>query len=176
MADRVLAELEDEAAVIAAIRRLRHDGYRRLEVYMPFPSHEVEEALDVRRSRLPLAIFGFGICGAGAAYALQWLLVGYLYPLDAGGRPPHFPLAFVIITFEMGVLAASLCAFFGTLILGRLVRLTDDVQETPGFSSVTRDRFWLEVWTRDAAEQPDRIRQALLDCGALRIELPEALT
>jgi hypothetical protein len=170
MADRLLAELEDEAAVIAAIRRLRAEGYPRLEVYMPFPSHEVEEALGARRSRLPLAIFVCGICGAGAAYFLQWLLVGYLYPLDVGGRPPHFPLAFVIITFEMGVLAASLCAFFGTLILGRLVRLTDDVQGTPGFPSVTRDRFWLEVWTPDAPGGPERAHQVLTDAGALRVE------
>ena len=170
MPDRLIAELEDEAAVIAAIQRLRAEGHQRLEVYMPFPSHEVEEALGARRSRLPLAIFVCGICGAAAAYALQWLLVAYLYPLDAGGRPPHFPLAFVIITFEMGVLAASLCAFFGTLILGRLVRLTDDVQGTPGFSSVTRDRFWLDVSTHD----PERTRTLLIDAGALRVETPGA--
>jgi hypothetical protein len=170
MADRLLAEFEDEAAIIAAIRRLRDEGFPRLEAYMPFPSYEVDEALGGRRSQLPWAIFVLGIAGAGAAYFLQWLLVGYLYPLDVGGRPPHFPLAFVIITFEMGVLAASLCAFFGTLILGRLVRLTDDVQGTPGFSSVTRDRFWLEVATHD----PARARTLLTDAGALRVEIPEA--
>jgi Protein of unknown function (DUF3341) len=181
MADRMLAEFDDEAAIIAAIRRLHDQGHRRLEVYMPFPSHEVEEvlaeAIGAHRSRLPFAIFVFGIGGAGFAYFLQWLLVGFLYPLDAGGRPPHFPLAFVIITFEMGVLAASLCAFFGALILGRLVRLTDDVQGTPGFESATRDRFWLEVRARGAAGEPERarqaLRQALIDTGALRVEIPE---
>jgi Protein of unknown function (DUF3341) len=176
MADRLLAEFEDEAAIIGAIRRLREEGYPRLEVYLPFPSHEVEESLGARRSRLPLAIFVCGICGAGGAYFLQWLLVGYLYPLEVGGRPPHFPLAFVIITFEMGVLAASLCAFFGTLILGRLVRLTDDVQATPGFGSATRDRFWLEVSTPDPAHGPERARELLGDAGALRVELPEVVT
>jgi len=176
MADRMLAEFEDEDAIIAAIRRLRIQGFDRLEVYMPFPSHEVEEAIveatSGHRSRLPLAIFLFGIGGAGTAYFLQWLLVGLLYPLDVGGRPPHFPLAFVIITFEMGVLAASFCAFFGTLILGRLVRLTDDVQGTPGFESVTRDGFWLEVSARGALDSPERTRQALTDAGARRVEIP----
>src|SRR4051794_5173898 len=121
MAERMLSEFADETAIIVAIRRLQDAGFRRLETYMPFPSHLVEEALGHPRSRLPIAIFFFGICGAGAAYFLQWLLDAYLYPLDVGGRPPHFPLVFVIITFEMGVLAASLCAFFGTLVLGKLV-------------------------------------------------------
>jgi hypothetical protein len=173
MPDQMLAEFEDEDATVAAIERLRGDGYRWIEAYMPFPSHEVDHALGERRSRLPLVIFAFGLLGAGGAYSLQWLLNGYLYPLDAGGRPPHFPLAFVIITFEMGVLVASLCAYFGTLILGRLVRLTDDVQGTPGFGSVTRDRFWLEVSTRDPAYDVDRTRQLLTECGALRVELTE---
>ena len=176
MPDRMLAEYADEDAIAAAIRRLHDAGYRRLEAYMPFPSHEVDEALGHYRSRLPFVIFAFGILAAGGAYFLQWLLVGFLYPLDVGGRPPHFPLAFVIITFEMGVLFASLTAVFGTLGLGRLVRLTDEVQGTPGFESVTRDRFWLEVSTRDPAYDAERTRATLLDAGALRVELPEVTT
>lgn len=175
MPDRMLAEYADEHALATAIRALHADGYRRLEAYLPFPAHVVDEALGEApghtRSRLPFGVFGLGLVGAGGAYFLQWLLVGFLYPLDAGGRPPHFPLAFVIITFEMGVLVASLTAFFGTLVLGRLVRLTDEVQGTPGFESVTRDRFWLEVSLADpAAHDPERTRAALVAGGALRVE------
>jgi hypothetical protein len=178
MPDRMLAEYADEDALAAAIRRLHGEGYRRLEAYLPFPSHVVEEALEEAlehpRSRLPFAVFALGVCGASGAYFLQWLLVGYLYPLDVGGRPPHFPLAFVIITFEMGVLAASLAAFFGTLALGRLVRLTDEVQGTPGFESVTRDRFWLEVSLGDpAARDREHTRWLLVACGAAHVELVE---
>jgi hypothetical protein len=101
------------------------------------------------------------------------LLNGVLYPLVVGGRPPHFPLAFVPITFEMGVLFASFTAVLGVLWRGRLVRLTDDVQGTPGFESATRDRFWLEILAADPAFDPDRTRADLVETGALRIELPE---
>jgi hypothetical protein len=51
-------------------------------------------------------VFAAGLGAVAGAYGLQWLLNAYLYPLDAGGRPAHFPLAFVPITFEMGVLFA----------------------------------------------------------------------
>lgn len=173
MADRMLAEYATEEAITAAIRQLHDDGYRRVEAYMPFPSHEVDQALGHHRSRLPVAIFVAGLCGAGGAYFLQWFLVGYLYPLVVGGRPPHFPLPFVIITFEMGILFAGLTAFFGTLAVGRLVRLLDGVQGTPGFESVTRDRFWLEVSMRDPAFDRERTRRLLLASGALRVEIPE---
>ncbi|HEX7836422.1 MAG TPA: DUF3341 domain-containing protein [Kofleriaceae bacterium] len=173
MADRILAEYEDEHAIARAIHQLRERGYIRLDAYLPFPSIEVEEALAQPRSRLSLAIFGAGMVAAGTAYALQWLLVAHLYPLVVGGRPPHFPLAFVIITFEMGVLFASLTAFFGVLRLGRLVRLTDAVQGTPGFDSATRDRFWLEVSARDPKFDADRTRAELGETGAVRVESPE---
>ncbi len=170
MPDRLLAEFDSEAAAAAAIRRLHHDGCRRVEAYMPFPSHEIDAALGERRSRLPWMIFVAGVCGAGGAYFLQWLLEAYLYPLVVGSRPTHFPLAFVIITFEMGVLAAGVFAFVGTLWLGRLVRLTDEVQGTAGFESVTRDRFWVEVSMRDPAYDEQVTPRTLRELGALRVE------
>jgi hypothetical protein len=172
MADRLLAQYLHEDALVAAIHALRAKGYRALEAYLPFPALAVEDALN-RTSRLPYLCFFFGILAAATAYALQWLLNGYLYPLVVGGRPPHFPLTFVPITFEMGVLFASFAAVIGVLWRGRLVRLTDPVQGTPGFDSVTRDRFWLEVSAADPVFDPDRTRADLVETGALRIELPE---
>ena len=173
MADRILAEYVHEDALATAIHRLRAKGYRALDAYVPFPALEVEDALAARPSRLPALCFWGGMLGAGAAYALQWLLNGVLCLLVVGGRPPHFPLAFVPITFEMGVLVASFTAFFAVLWRGRLVRLTDEVQGTPGFASATRDRFWLELSAADPAFDPDRTRADLAETGAQRIERPE---
>lgn len=173
MAERILAEFATEDAAAAAVRTLRERGHRRLEAYLPFPSHAIEDALARPRSRLPVGIFVVGAWAAAGAYALQWVLVAYLYPLVVGARPPHFPLTFVIITFEMGVLFAGLAAFVGTLILGRLVRLVDDVQDTPGFESATRDAFWIEVSMREDAYDPERTPQLLVELGAQRLEQPE---
>ena len=173
MADRLLAAYATEEAIVSAIHKLHAEGFRQIEAYMPFPSHEVDRALGDGHSRLPYVIFGVGIAGAVGAYLLQWFLVAYLYPLVVGSRPPHFPLAFVIITFEMGVLLASLTAFFGTLAYGKLGRLTDDVQSTPGFESVTRDRFWLEVSMLDPAYDDVRTRDMLNECGAVQLGSPE---
>jgi hypothetical protein len=172
MADRILAQYEHEDALVAAIHRLRAKGYRALDAYGPFLPIEVEDALTAP-SRLPYLACFFGMLAAATAYALQWLLNAHLYPLVVGGRPPHFPLAFVPITFEMGVLFAAFTAVIGVLWRGRLVRLTDEVQGTPGFASATRDRFWLEISAADPAFDPDRTRADLIETGALRIELPE---
>ena len=166
MVERVLVELATDDAAARVIRVMRERGITVVDAYAPFPSHAIEDALERRRSRLPIAVFVAGLCGAGGAYLLQWLLVAKLYPLVVGMRPPHAPLPFVIITFEMGVLCAALMAFLGTLVVGRLVRLTDDVQGTPGFESVTRDRFWLEL-----ANVDDATLKLLPELGATRVEV-----
>jgi hypothetical protein len=172
MSDRLLAEFATSAELVSAIRQLRADGHDRLEAYTPIGLPEVEEALGQPRSRLPSLILVAGLAGAGLAYFLQWLLVAVLYPIDVGGRPPHFPLAFLIITFEMGILAAALAGFTAVLVRGRLLRLVDDVQGTDGFESASRDRFWLEVHLGPELDD-GAARDRLTALGALRVERPE---
>lgn len=174
MTDRALAEFAGPAELAVAIRALRERGYRRLEAYAPFAAPEVEEALAAPPSRLPVAVFAVGMAAAGGVYALQWFLVAHLYPLVVGDRPPHFPLAFLVITFEMGILFAALAAVTGVLVRGRLVRLEDEVQGAPGFESASRDRFWLEVAAGDPLFDGERIAAELTELGASRVELGPA--
>jgi hypothetical protein len=145
----ILAEYGDERALTLAARALRAKGYTKLEAYTPHPVHRLDDALAAQPSRLPWFVAVIGVGGAIAAYALQWLLNGYLYPVDAGGRPAHMPLAFVPITFEMGVLAAGLAAFACVLAFGGLVKLWHPVFEVEGFASATRAGYWLAIDGRD---------------------------
>jgi hypothetical protein len=144
-----LAEFGDPEALARALRALGDRGLRKLDAYTPYSTEVVRAALAAPPSRLPIAILGGGVLGSLGAYALQWLLVAYLYPLNVGGRPPHMPLAFVPITFEMGVLGAAFTAFFGVLYTGKLLSWWHPVFEVDGFESASVDKFWLSV---DAAD------------------------
>jgi ActD protein len=157
----LLVEFESSQRLAQALTELRRIGYRRLKAYTPYSTPEVRKALELPRSRLPIVVFAVGALGALGAYGLQWYLVGHLYPLDVGGRPPHMPLAFVPITFEMGVLLAGFTAFFGVFVLARLVRLWHPVFEVDGFESASRDRFWLRVDASDPAFDAGALASAL---------------
>lgn len=140
----LFAEYEEPAAMVTAIAGVRAAGAR-VEAYTPYPVAAIETALGARSSRIARTILVVGVAAAAGAYALQWLLEAYLYPLDVGGRPPHMPLAFVPITFEMGVLFASIAAVAAVLVRGRLLRLWYPSCEVEGIESATGWRFWLEV-------------------------------
>lgn len=168
MTRSVAAEFESPEAVIEAARQIRERGYRQVEAYTPYPIHELDEALAIPESRLPWGILVAGLLGAGGGYGLQWLLVAYLYPLNVGGRPPHAPPPFMIITFEMGILLAGLTAFFGVFVLSRLPRLWDRMFEVPGFERASIDRFWLRVDAPDDTFDADEMARELVALSAVR--------
>lgn len=163
-----MAEYDAAGPLVAAIADLRARQVRVLDAYSPYPVHEIEAALALRRSRIPYLAGAAALIGGGSAYALQFWMNAYDYPLDVGGRPPHMPSAFVPITFEMAVLAASLTIFLSLLLLSGLPRLWHPVFETEGFESASVDRFWLSA--RAPNDAPiDAIEAALREGGALRV-------
>ncbi len=189
MTHTMMAEFTRSEQLVAAIYALRDRGYLDLEAYSPYPVHGIDAALAAPPSRLPAAVLVVGLSCAALAYALQWLLNAFLYPLNVGSRPPHFPLSFVPITFEMGILFSGLTCFFGVLWLGRLLRLWQPIFEVEGITSVSRDGYWVRVRlveqnveARTAAheqseEEPrlEQLREQLRAAGATRIvDLDEA--
>lgn len=145
-----LAEFETADAMIAAIAKLRAQGYDTLDMYTPYPIHGSDEMLGLKKSPVSKMVFAAGMAGAGGAYFLQWLLNAYLYPLNVGGRPPHSGPAFIIVTFEMGVLFAALTSFSVVFALGGLPALWHPVFEIDGFERASIDRFWISVDNTDA--------------------------
>jgi hypothetical protein len=158
----LLTEFDGPKALARAALELRRLGYSRLKAYTPYSTPEVREALALRPSPLPWFVLGGGLLGASGAYLLQWYLVAHLYPLNVGGRPPHMPLAFVPITFEMGVLLAGFSAFFAVIVLARLVKLWRPVFEVDGFESASTDKFWLRVDESDPVFDPEVLERALM--------------
>jgi hypothetical protein len=157
---RLYAEYEDPAALARAIGDVRAWGDGRgvrVEAYMPYHVPEIERALAAPPSRLAWVVFAVGLLAAAGAYGLQWLLNAYLYPLDVGGRPPHFPLSYVPITFEMGVLFAAFTAVGAVLARARLLRLWHPSSDVEGIESATAWRFWLEITPLGGDAQLDEL-------------------
>lgn len=164
----LLAEFDAPEDLAGAIGALRNAGARDLNAYTPYSTETVREALGYSRSKLPIFVFVVGVLAAAAAYFLQWYLVAYLYPLNVGNRPAHMPLAFVPITFEMGVLFASIAAVAGVFVLSRLFCLWHPVFEAEGFESASLDKFWLALRLGGKGDDVDELKHTLEAHGAKR--------
>lgn len=168
-----MAELVAEFARVSeaaeAVKRLRTVGLHDLEAFTPYPSHEVEEALELPRSYIPRACLGGGVAGAAAGYAIQWWTNAVDYPLDVGGRPLLSIPAWIPATFEGAVLGAALATALAMLVAARLPRLWQPVFEVEEFERAGVDRFFVRVAVGDHADRTG-IERILRSAGAVRVE------
>jgi Alternative complex III, ActD subunit len=168
----VVAEFDAPDALLRAVRELRQRGYRDIDAFTPYPVKGLEAALGTRRSPINWMTLPVWLAAAIGAYLVQWYCNAYDYPLDVGGRPPHSPPAFVPITFEMAVLAASLASFVLFLVWAGLPELYHPLFSVPHFERATIDRFFLGVDASDPSFDCPRLASVLLELGAARVTFP----
>ncbi len=152
----LVASFETEAALCRAVARLRAHGIRALQTYTPKALDEDEQG----KSSLPKAIFIAGMLGISAGFGMETYADVISYPLDIGGRPKFSWPAFMPIAFEIGILCAVLTSFFGYLIVNRLPRLYDPIDESLSLREATRDGWVVAIRGADAHTR-QRVRQIL---------------
>jgi ActD protein len=145
----LMAEFESPSAIVAATRRVTEAGYRKVEGYTPFPIEELAEALGIRRTRVPLIVLLGGIFGCLGGFFLQYYIAVIHYPINIGGRPLNSWPSFIVITFELTILAAALAAVLGMLALNGLPMPHHPVFNVPRFAFASRDRFFLVIEATD---------------------------
>ena len=145
----IMAEFDTPTQLVDAARAVRDAGYTKTDAFSPFPLHEIDEALGIKRSILPYLIFAGGITGLMAGIGLEYFVHVYDWPIIVGGRP-HFSLpAFIPPAYELTILFASATAVFGMLFLNGLPAPYHPVFNVPRFALATREKFFLIIESAD---------------------------
>jgi hypothetical protein len=166
----MIAEYEDPARLVEALRDVRRAGYRELDALTPYPSDAACEALALPRSRIPWITGAGALLGGGLGYLILWWTTVIDYPLNVGGRPPHPWPAFVPITFESAVLLGGVATFFAFFVLCGLPRLHHPLFEVAGIERASVDRWFLVVGASDPRYADDATEALLRGTGARRVE------
>lgn len=157
----LMAEFDTATELVDAARAVRDAGYERTDAFSPFPIHEMDEALGIKRSILPILVFFGGVTGLLSALSLQ-VFVHYIdYPLNVGGRPYLSWISFVPPSFELTILFAGFTAVFGMLFLNGLPRPYHPVFNVPRFALATREKFFLLIESADEKYEYDETRAFL---------------
>lgn len=152
----MLAEFRDGDALLEAARAARKDGWPDVEAYAPFALEGLDEAVGMRRNRVPLLALLGGLAGGAGTYFLQWYSAVVDYPINVGGRPLHSWPTFLPATFEITILGAALAAGIGMLVLNGLPQLYHPLFALEEFESATRNRFFLCLRAGDPGFDPAR--------------------
>jgi Protein of unknown function (DUF3341) len=145
----LMAEFDTTTDIVKAAEKVRDAGFTKTDAFSPFPIHEMDEALGIKRSILPFLVFGGGVTGLLLGLGMQWFMAVYDYPIMVGGRP-HLSLpAFIPPAYELTILLAAFTAVFGMILLNGLPRPHHPVFNVPRFSLASREKFFLLIETED---------------------------
>jgi len=165
----LLAEFDTPERLLDAARKAREAGYRRMDAYSPFQVEGLAEEVGFRWNILPWLVFIGGFAGAGLGYFMEWFGMAVSYPINVAGRPLNSWVSYIPITFELGVLGASLTAFFSMLGLCGLPKPYHPVFKAPRFDLATKDRFFLCIEADDPHFDERATWQFLSHLGALGV-------
>lgn len=171
----IIAEFDATPKVFSAAKQVRDAGYSKWDVHTPFPIHDMEEAMGIKTTKLPLLAAGAAVTGVLIAIGLQWGTSYYLYPTVVQGKPFEAWQPFVPIMFELGILLTAFMCIFGMLALNGLPRWHHPLFSHERFYRVGNDRFFIAIEATDPNFDPVKTKKLLEQAGGTDITLVEDL-
>lgn len=166
----VLAEYDTPGELVEAARKVRDAGYTDFDCYSPFPVHGIDPAMGIKRTILPLVIFAGGFTGAASGLLLQWYCNASAWTWNISGKPTWSIPANIPIAYELAILCAVFCSFFGMWIANKLPQVWHPMFRLDRFARVTDDGFFLGIEARDRRFDLEKTRQLLQDAGAIAMD------
>jgi len=160
----VLGYYDDLFVTADAIERLREAGHLDLDVYSPFPTRELEEAMDFHSSPVGLWALIGGITGCTTGFLLT-AGTSMGFPLVTQGKPIVSVPVFIVVMFELTVLFTGIFTLVALMVHTRKPRLKLPATYREAFSV---DRFGVFV-PADAAAQ-EAVSGLVRETGAVEVE------
>ena len=166
----LLAEFETAADIMHAAEKVREAGYRRWDVYTPFPIHGMDDAMGIKNSKVGWFTFFGGLTGITAGYTMIWWMNAFDYALTVGGKPLFSPIFSFPVAYECTILLAAFGSLGGMLFLNRLPRWYNPLFSSERFKKATHDKFFLAIEATDPKFNDTETRKLLQDTGSKHIE------
>lgn len=156
----IMGIFASENGAAAAIDRLRETPWTIERVHSPIPSHVIEEALELPKSRVGWFTLAGGITGFFTGFLLA-AFTATRWSLIVSGKPVVALVPFFIVGFEFTILFAVFGNVLGLISQARLPRF----ETVAGYDErFTGDRFG--VLARCAPGERDRLTRFFEESGA----------
>jgi hypothetical protein len=163
------AEFPSAAALLEAAKKIYAHGFKKWDVYSPFPIHGMDHAMGFKRSRVSLFSLIGGFTGLSTGFALIYYTSALNYPLIVQGKPYFALEPSLPIFFELTILLTAFGTILGLLLLTLLPCLHHPVFNWDRFQRATDDGFFLVLEVADPKFDLSASRQLLQGMGGTHI-------
>lgn len=165
----ILAEFDSPKSLLHAAEGVRDSGYKKFDVYTPFPIHGMDDAMGLKPSFMGWIVLLGGTTGLLVGFGLQAWVSTAAYKLVISGKPFFSYQAFIPVTFELMVLLAAFAAVFGMLFVNRLPQWYHSLLKVDDFRKVTSHGFFLCIESSDHQYNSDEVVAFLSKIGGKHI-------
>ncbi len=166
----LLAEFDTPGGTLAAAEKVRDAGFRRWDVYTPYPLHGLDAAMGLGNSQVGWFTFFLGCTGMTLGMLMIWYMNAYNYQIVVGGKPFFSPLSSFPVCYEMTILFGAFGSLGGMLFLNRLPRWYHPLFNSDRFRNVTHDKFYICIESTDPKFDDAQTRKLLESLGSKHIE------
>jgi hypothetical protein len=169
----IMAEFNTPGDLLRAAEKVRDAGYRRWDVYTPFPIHGIDKVMGLGNSLVGWVSLALGAGAFASVVGLIWFSNAFDYPLIVGGKPMFsVPMTFVP-SYIMLIMGGAVGALLGMLGLNQLPRLHHPLLGKKRFALATRDKFFLVIGATDPKFSVGETRALLQAIGGTQVDIVE---
>ena len=169
----LMAEFNSPGEVLRAAKAVRAAGYRRWDVFSPFPVHGLDKVMDLGNSLVGWVSLALGAGAFLSVVGLIWFANAFDYPLIVGGKPMFSPPMTFVPSYIMLIMGSAVGALIGMLALNQLPRLHHPLFDKKRFELASRDKFFLVIGATDPKFSVTETRKMLEAVGGTRIDIVE---
>jgi hypothetical protein len=169
----IIAEFDTPADAMHAAEKVRDAGFRRWDVFTPFPVHGMDRAMGLKNSKVGWFAFIGGVTGYTCGMLMIWYLNAVDYPILVGGKPMFSPYSAFPPSYELTILFGAFGSLGGMLFLNKLPRLHHPLLKHRRFAQATHDKYFIVIETDDPKYSETETRQLLETAGSKHIEMVE---
>ena len=157
--------------IIEAAEKVSAKGYTKYDVHTPYPVHGMDKAMKLPPSKLGYAALVFGLSGTITALSLMYWMMAVDYPNVIGGKPFFALPAFIPITFEVTVLAASVATVLTMLfVFFKFPNNSHPLHGTNYMKAVSSDKYGITILADDPKFDEKEVNNFLAEIGAKVVE------
>jgi hypothetical protein len=169
----IIAEYETPAALMHAAEKVRDAGFRKWDVFSPYPIHGMDRAMGIKNSKVGWFSFLGGVTGYTCGMLMIWWMNASDYRIIIGGKPMFSPFGAFPPCYELTILLGSFGSLLGMLFLNRLPRLHHPLLKHGRFALASHDKLFLVIETADPKFSDTETRKLLESLGSRHIEMVE---
>jgi len=161
--DYILGVFKDEESLVEAFEKVKGKGILPVEVYTPYPVHEILEGMG-KKTRITHAAFFYGLFAAiGILSFLTWA-ASFSWPLNYGGKPFNSFPSFIVVTIVATILSITLLTLFtfsarAKIFPGKVPEIFHE--------RATDDRFVMVIDKKSMGNNTDEINSIITKYGEI---------